>query len=166
MLSPSIDFLPKLYRIAFFDIKIKIRWLFTFFIPSTFAPNFNTLRFFLIIKFTFIFAFCIFFKTCLRVYVRLKFFQCFSDSPWLLLAVCDVFSELVIADLRISYLSNLFFIWLVCSDSDSCCCLIFSISLFICSTKYMLETRVIKLPQALVLALVEFVSFWYWKKNW
>ena len=42
----------------------------------------------------------------------------------------------MIANLRISYLSNSHFIWLICSDSDSYCCLIFSISYFICSTKY------------------------------
>ena len=39
------------------------------------------------------------------------------------------------------YLSNCHFIWSVCSVSDSCFCLICSISYFICLTKFVLEIR-------------------------
>ena len=55
---------------VFFEIKEKFSWLFTFFIPLKFAPNFNGLSYSLINKFEVIFTFCI----SINAEVKFKFF--------------------------------------------------------------------------------------------
>ena len=120
----------------FFKIKKKISLLFTFFILSTFASNSNTFSYSLINKFK---VYSLKFASEFRL--DSSSFSFFSNSHWLLFVFCEIFLEKVIANLRISYLSNSHFIWSVCSDSDSCCCLIFSINCFICLTKSALEIR-------------------------
>ena len=133
------SFLTNTLTDPFFSRLAKLSWLF-------YLLYFNTFSYSLINKLKVLFTFAYSLKFTSDFKLGSSSFSFSSNSHWLLFVFCEIFLEQVITNLWMSYLSNSHFIWSVYSDSNSCCCLIFSITFFICSTKSVLEIIVIKVP--------------------